>query len=68
MFISHCDIDLLLDQDPVYPDQPLYLHAILATILSHSHLKDDSSPHISGSGSSNRINLTFVLFKHVILM
>jgi hypothetical protein len=31
-------------------------------------LKDDSSPHISGSGSLIRINLTFVLFMHVVLM
>ncbi len=37
------------------------------TISSRSHFEDDSSPHISGSGSSIWIDLTFVLFKHVIL-
>jgi hypothetical protein len=31
-------------------------------------LEDYSSPHISGSGSLIQIDLTFVLFKHVILM
>ncbi len=38
------------------------------TILSRSHFEDNSSPHISGFGSLIRINLTFVLFKLVILM
>ncbi len=38
------------------------------TILRHSHFEDDSSPHISGSGSLIRTDLMFVLFKHVILM
>jgi hypothetical protein len=37
------------------------------TILSQSHFEDDSSPHISGSESPIWIDLTFVLFKHVIL-
>ena len=32
------------------------------------YFKNDSSPHISGSGSLIRIELMFVLFKHVILM
>ncbi len=38
------------------------------TTLSRSHFEDDSSPHNSGSGSLIRIDLTFLLFKHVILM
>ncbi len=38
------------------------------TISSRSHFEDDSSPHISGSGSLIRIDLRFVLFKHFILM
>ncbi len=38
------------------------------TILSRSHFEDDSSPHFSGSGSLIWIDLTFVLFKHVILI
>ncbi len=38
------------------------------TISSRSHFGNDSSAHISGSGSLIRINLTFVLFKHVALM
>ncbi len=38
------------------------------TISSHSPFEDDSSPHISGSGSLIWIKLTSVLFKHVILM
>ncbi len=41
---------------------------VAKTISSRSHFEDDSSPHISGSGSLIRIKLTFVLFKHVILM
>jgi hypothetical protein len=38
------------------------------TISSRSHFKDNSSPHISGSGSMIQIDHMFVLFKHVILM
>jgi len=66
--ISHCDISLLLIR--IQLTQPLYLRATLVPKLfsSHSHLKDYSSPHISGSGSLIQIDLTFVLFKHVILV
>ncbi len=38
------------------------------TILSCSHFEDDSSPHISGSGSPIRIKIQLVLFNHASLM
>ncbi len=43
-------------------------HFDAKTISSRSHFEDDSSLHISGSGSFIQIKLTFVLFKHVTLM
>jgi hypothetical protein len=66
--LSHCDIitfglgSSLLGSTFVFTR-----HFGTKTISSRSHFEDDSSPHISGSGSSIRIDLTFVLFKHVIL-
>ncbi len=38
------------------------------TTLSPSHFEDDSSPHISGSGSPIWIKPMFVLLKHVTLI
>jgi hypothetical protein len=38
------------------------------TTLNQSHFEDNSSPHISGSGSLIWIKPTLVLFKHVTLM
>ncbi len=38
------------------------------TILGHSHFENDSSPHISGSGSLIWIKIHFVRFKHVSLI
>ncbi len=43
-------------------------HFFAKPILGCCHFEDDSSPHISGSSSLIRIDLIFVLFKHVILI
>ncbi len=67
-----CDIILLMMIQLTSLDTriSLCIHAPFGTktILSRSHFEDDSSTHISGSGSPIRIKPTFVLFKHVTLI
>ncbi len=54
----------------LHSDQPLYLRATLAPkpFRVALTLKMITPPHIFATGSSIRIKLTFVLFKHVTLM
>ncbi len=66
--LSHCDIiTFRLGSSLLGSTFVFTRHFGAKTICSRSHFEDDFYPHISGSGSSIRINLTFVLFKHVIL-
>jgi hypothetical protein len=68
-YVSHCNMSLLLIRIQLLRSTFVFTcHFGAKTISSHTHLKDGSSPHISGSGSLIWIDLTFVLFKHVILM
>ncbi len=69
VIVSHCDIILLLIWIQFLRSTFVFMHHFGAKCnSSQSHFEDDSSPHISGSGSLIRIDLMFVLFKHVILM
>ncbi len=66
--VSHCDIiTFRLGSSLLGSTFVFILHFGAKTILSQSHFEDDSSPHISGSSSSIRIDLMFVLFKHIIV-
>ncbi len=67
--LSHCDIITFVLGSSLFGSTfVLTRHFGAKTILRRSHFEDDSSPPISGSGSLIRIDITFVLFKHVILI
>ncbi len=67
--ILHRNISLLLNRIQLLRSTFVFMrHFGAKTISRHSHLKDGSSHHISRSDSLIWIDLTFVLFKHVILM